>query len=67
MRRLPVWLAGVAGAAIAAAAGSSWAQALTFEVTFDGEINGEAIDASGSGSLERQEIAAFVAIPREDI
>ncbi len=34
--------------------GQARGQMLTFEVEFDGEINGQTIDASGSGSLERQ-------------
>jgi len=42
--------------AVFLAAAADWAsgQMLTFEVEFDGEINGQTIDASGSGSLERQ-------------
>lgn len=43
----------VLAAVLAAAAGSVSGQVLTFEVEFGGEINGQPIEASGSGSLER--------------
>lgn len=44
-------IAALAAFALAAAAGT--AQVIDFQVNFDGEINGETIDASGSGGFDR--------------
>lgn len=44
------------GALVAASllSGAAWGQVLTFSVEFDGTLNGEPIQGSGSGSMDRQ-------------